>query len=461
LREALDWLRDAVSPNFERLGKSLLKDPWAARDAYIAVLLDRSLEVRQRFGEEHFSRKLKADEQVMVWKLLELQRHAMLMYTSCGWFFDELSGIETVQVIQYAGRVVQLAEELFGDSIEETFLRNLALAKSNLPEYGDGANIYRKYVKPAMVDLEKVGAHYSISSLFAPYGERTDIFSYSVKRLDYHTGDAGKLRMALGQANFTSKVTQESQVLTFWVVHFGDHNVAGGVRKADSDGSYTEMLEAISESFARVDIPEVVRLLDRRFGDKTYSLRSLFRDEQRRIVRTILSSTVSEAESAYLQLYEHHAALMRFITSLGTPMPREFAAAVEYAINSLLRRACSNEELDGERIRNLLREAQASNISLDKTTLEFLLRRKVETLAGRFAADPSSPEKLNDLRGALRIVKQMPFAVNLWQAQNHVYAIQSGLYQRTKRKAQRGDSKAQQWVDGYLALSELLSLHVQ
>ena len=335
------------------------------------------------------------------------------------------------------------------------------IAKSNLPEYGDGANIYRKYVKPAMVDLEKVGAHYSISSLFAPYGERTDIFSYSVKRLDYHTGDAGKLRMALGQANFTSKVTQESEVLTFWVVHFGDHNVAGGVRKADSDGSYTEMLEAISESFARVDIPEVVRLLDRRFGDKTYSLRSLFRDEQRRIVRTILSSTVSEAESAYLQLYEHHAALMRFITSLGTPMPREFAAAVEYAINSLLRRACSNEELDGERIQNLLREAQASNVSLDKTTLEFLLRRKVETLAGRFAADPSSPEKLNDLRSALKIVKQMPFAVNLWQAQNHVYAIQSGLYQRTKRKAQRGDTKAQQWVDGYLALSELLSLRVQ
>jgi hypothetical protein len=267
--------------------------------------------------------------------------------------------------------------------------------------------------------------------------------------------------MAIGQAEFTSKVTQQCEVLTFWVVHFGDHNIAGGVRQDDSDGSYKEMLEAISESFARVDIPEVVRLLDRRFGEKTYSLRSLFRDEQRRIVRTILSSTVAEAESAYLQLYEHHAALMRFITSLGTPMPREFAAAVEYAINSLLRRACSADELDGERIRSLLREAQASNVGLDKTTLEFLLRRKIDTLAARFAGDPSSLEKLNDLIVALKIVKQMPFAINLWSAQNHVYAIQSGLYQRTKRKAQRGDTKAQQWVDAYLALSDLLSLCIQ
>ncbi len=306
-----------------------------------------------------------------------------------------------------------------------------------------------------------MGAHYSISSLFAPYGERTDIFSYSVKRLDYHTGDAGKLRMAIGQADFTSKVTQQSEVLTFWVVHFGDHNVAGGVQKDDGKNGYKEMLEGISESFARVDIPEVVRLLDRRFGEKTYSLRSLFRDEQRRIVRTILSSTVAEAESAYLQLYEHHAALMRFITSLGTPMPREFAAAVEYAINSLLRRACSADELDGERIRNLLREAQGSNVSLDKTTLEFLLRRKIDTLAGRFAADPSSIEKLNELTAALKIVKQMPFALNLWSAQNHVYAIQSGLYQRTKRKSQRGDTKAQQWIEAYLEVSELLSLRVQ
>ena len=461
LREALDWLRDSVNPRFEALGSALLRNPWAARDSYIQVVLDRSPETRRRFGEAHFSRRLQPQEEVTVWKLMELQRHAMLMYTSCGWFFDDLSGIETVQVIQYAGRVVQLAEQLFGEAIEEQLIEKLALAKSNLPEYKDGGSIYRKYVKPAMVDLEKVGAHYSISSLFAPYGERTDIFSYSVKRLDYHTRDAGKLRMAIGQASFTSKITQECEILTFWVVHFGDHNVAGGVQKANDGAEYREMLESISESFARVDIPEVVRLLDRRFGDRTYSLRSLFRDEQRRILRSILSSTVTEAETAYLQLYEHHAALMRFISSLGTPMPREFAAAVEYAINSLLRRACSSDELDSERIRSLLREAQASNITLDKTTLEFLLRRNVEGFAARFAADPGHLDRLHALQNALKIVKQMPFSVNLWSAQNHVYATQTGVLQRIRRKAQRGDARAQTWVDDYLALNEQLSIRVQ
>jgi len=460
LREALDWLRDWVIPRFERVGSSFLRDPWAARDAYIKVVLNRHPEVREWFGKQQFARDLTSEEQVIVWKLMELQRHAMLMYTSCGWFFDDISGIETVQVVMYAGRVVQLAEQLFNENVETQFLERLALAKSNLAEYGTASDVYLRYVKPAIVDLEKVGAHYSISSLFAPYGERTDIFSYTVKRVDYHVRDAGKMRMAVGQASFTSKVTQECEVLTFWVVHFGDHNVAGGVMKLDGAAAYRNLMESISDAFSRVDIPEVIRLLDKRFGEKTYSLRSLFRDEQRRIVRIILSTTVAEAEAAYLQLYEHHAALMRFLSSLGTPMPREFTAAIEYAINSLLRRACGAEELDEERIRNLLREAQVGSVTLDRTTLEFLLRHKLEMLAKDFSAEPKDIERLKRLKQSLRIAKQMPFTVNLWSVQNEIYAIHIGLYPQLRKRAGYGNTRAQEWVDGYLQLSELLAIRV-
>ena len=163
-----------------------------------------------------------------------------------------------------------------------------------------------------------------------------------------------------GRGRFTSKITQESEILAFWVVHFGDHNVAGGVQSPGNEDTYTQMLESISAAFSQVDIPEVVRLLDRRFNNKTYSLRSLFRDEQRRILKIILSGTTAEAEAAYMSLYDHHGALMRFITSLGTPMPREFTAAIEYAFNSLMRRACAADDLNEARIRDLLRESRAS-----------------------------------------------------------------------------------------------------
>ncbi len=110
----------------------------------------------------------------------------MLMYTSCGWFFDDISGIETVQIIAYAGRVLQLAAELFGKraaNLEKRFVEALAAAKTNLPEQLDGATVYSRYVRSMQVGLEQVAAHYAISSIFTSYPEEADLFCYSVRRL--------------------------------------------------------------------------------------------------------------------------------------------------------------------------------------------------------------------------------------------------------------------------------------
>jgi alpha-amylase/alpha-mannosidase (GH57 family) len=151
LRNAMDWLRDTLAPHYEEKARLLLKDPWAARDGYIDVILDRSPESVAKFFAKYAVRELNSDERITALKLLELQRHAMLMYTSCGWFFDELSRPEPVQVIQYAGQVVQLAQDLFGGDVEEGFLKILEQAKSNIPEQGDGRRIYEQLVRPVMI----------------------------------------------------------------------------------------------------------------------------------------------------------------------------------------------------------------------------------------------------------------------------------------------------------------------
>ena len=175
LRAALDWLRDTLAPLYERAARTMVKDPWAVRNDYISVILDRSPEVVDAFLEKHGKYKLKDRDVVRLLELLELQRHAMLMYTSCGWFFDELSGVETVQVIQYAGRVVQLSQKLFHQDVEPDFLERLEKAKSNIAEHGDGKRIYEKWVRPAAVDLAKVGAHYAVSLLFQPYPDEARV----------------------------------------------------------------------------------------------------------------------------------------------------------------------------------------------------------------------------------------------------------------------------------------------
>ena len=135
----------------------------------------------------------------------------MLMYTSCGWFFDELSGIETVQVIQYAARVIQLANEIFGQDFEPQFLERLEKAKSNIPEHGDGRNIYQKFVKPAMIDWQKAAAHYAISSMFQEYGKTTRVFSFTFEdeHREFHV--TGKTKLAIGRVRITSEITQETR----------------------------------------------------------------------------------------------------------------------------------------------------------------------------------------------------------------------------------------------------------
>jgi alpha-amylase/alpha-mannosidase (GH57 family) len=461
LRDALDWLRDALAPCFEEHGSRFLKAPWDARNDYIEVIFDRSEQTRAKFLKKHARRELNQTEQVRVWKLLEMQRHAMLMYTSCGWFFDELSGIETVQVIQYAGRVVQLALELFGDHLEERFLERLAKAKSNLPEHRDGAEIYAKFVKPAMIDPYKMAAHYAISSLFETYEDTTRIYSYTVAREQYRTIEAGKMRVAVGCARFTSEITQKSDELTFGVLHFGDHNLHAGVRGFAGKDQFAELNQEIETAFGQADLAEAIRLMDKGFGSETYSLKHLFKDEQRRVVNEILKSTLSEAEAAYGQLYGNHAPLMRFLVSCGIPLPREMKSTAEYALNSLLRREFAGEDLNFVHIRNLLSEASIAGVTLDHTTLEFTLRKTLERLSDSFVKSPFDPSCLRHFRDAIGGARTMPFLLVMWSMQNQCYEILQRDYPRLLRQARTGDETAAAWTESFRELAELMSLKVQ
>ncbi|HYI95282.1 MAG TPA: DUF3536 domain-containing protein [Bryobacteraceae bacterium] len=479
LREALDYLRDEVAPQYQASMEQYVEDAWQARNDYIQVVLDRSPEVRAAFLERHRKRVLTQAEEVTIWKLLELQRHAMLMYTSCGWFFDELSGIETVQVIQYAGRVVQLAQEIFNgvqtsflyagrgflpsdDSLEESldvrFTQKLARAKSNIPELRDGAHIYERLVKPTVVDLLKVGAHYAISSVFIPYADETRVHCYTVRKKDFRTADAGKLKLVIGRASFTSEITLATGELAFGVLHFGDHNLHGGVRSIPNDAEYERVVSESMAAFARADIPDVIRAFDRGFGTETYSLRSLFRDEQRNILSRILISSLDEAETAYRQLYEHQAPLMRFLTDLKTPLPKAFRTTAEYALNSHLRRAFS-DDLDIPRIQNLLEEVRLGAVDLDATTLEYTLRKTIERIAERIRDNPADPNELSSLRAAIELTEQLPFTVTLWAVQNVTYDLRREIYPWMLDKAE-SEEDARAWVENFRVLAQKLSLRI-
>ena len=460
LREALDWLRDTVALKYEEKAGELLKDPWAARDNYIELVLDRSPENVRRFLDQHANRELNEAERITVLKLLELQRHTMLMYTSCGWFFDELSSIETMQIIQYAGRVVQLAEELFKDDTERRFLDLLERAKCNIPEYGDGRHVYEKCVKPAMVDLTKVTAHYAVSSLFEEYGEQAKIYCYHVDLDDYQTFAVGKPKLAVGRAKVASEITREYSMLSFGVLHFGDHNVNAGVREYQGEEAYQQMVQEVTETFSGADFPEVIRLLDKNFGTSTYSLKSLFRDEQRKVLGYILESSLSEIEAAYRQLYEHHFSPMRFLSDLGNPVPKAFQSAAEFILNTDLRQSFSGETLEVDRITSLLEEAKAWNVELDTEGLGYMMQQALETIMARLVSTPDDITVMENLVDAVVLARSVPFAIDLWKVQNLYYEMLKNTYPEIQKRAQQGDETAAEWTTQFLSLGQQLLIRV-
>ncbi|HET6977422.1 MAG TPA: DUF3536 domain-containing protein [Pyrinomonadaceae bacterium] len=141
LRAAFEFLRDDAAVKFQSSGRELLSDPWTARNDYIGVILDPE-QVREEFLKRHAVRSLSSADESRVWNLLEMQRSALLMFTSCGWFFSDLAGIETIQVMRYAARVVDLMNQLGLEPPLKRFLEIMAEAKSNRVEKGNGAQIF-------------------------------------------------------------------------------------------------------------------------------------------------------------------------------------------------------------------------------------------------------------------------------------------------------------------------------
>jgi len=423
LRDSMDWLSGQLAASYEDCVADYVKDPWEARNDYIDVMLDRSVENVAAFLLRHSLRPLGEDASVTVLSLLEMQRHAMLMYTSCGWFFDDLSGMETVQIIQYAGRAMQLAENYCIQGIEAPFLERLALAGSNLPEQGNGAEIYAKFVNSAMIDLLKVGAHYAVSFIFEEYGEETDIFSYRAFREDFQILHAGQMRLAVGKIFIRSSITRKAGRISFCNLYFGGHTLNCGVCSFLGEEIYLTMKQEVVGAFNEGDYAAVIRLIDTHFGMHNFSLKDLFRDEQRHILHLIIAGTLQEFEDKLISLYENSKSLMGFLRETGMPVPHHFMTTAETALNLKLQKMFTSETVDVGRLTEDVGELRNWTVAVDTVALEFIIRRRMEGAMAALLEESENGQLLAQLIQLVEAVALLPLEVNLWQTQNLYWSM--------------------------------------
>ena len=460
LRQALDELRDALVPLTEELGGKLFHDVWAARDAYIRVVLDRRGESTAQFFSTHATHPLTEEETVRALELMEMQRHAQLMYTSCGWFFDDISGIETVQIIAYAARVLQLAQRNFGRQaapLEPAFLARLAKARSNIAAEGNGAAIYKRCVDTMELRLEQVAAHYAISSIFSSFADETDLFCFHIRRISNDISTSGRGRLAVGRAHIASAITGHNQSFSFAVLHFGDQNITAAVKPyddADAPGFETFAAQAAAVVL-RADFPGAIRLLDSYYGSVDYSLTSLFTDEQRRIIQLILNSTLWDIENSLTTIYEDHASLLHYLSQAGLPKPAALTLAAGFAINAGVRRALESDPIDQAQLRSYLSLAKADQVQLETVTLSFIADQRMKRAMVGLQISAGSLEALERALTLAQTLIELPFEPNLWQAQNIWYEVlRTSAYSLTQLSAE----DRPQWDARFNELGKCLSI---
>jgi len=454
LREAMDWLRDELATMYEAEGRTLLRDPWMARDEYVRAVLDRSPGTVNTFLRQHGVRDLFAEEAVRALRLLEMQRHLMLMYTSCGWFFDEPTGPETIQVLQYAGRAVQLSEQLFGGEREEQFLTRLEKVRSNIPESGNGRSIYEKFVRPAMWDLCGVAAHYAISSLFDGYRDSNSVYCYHAHLRKVHLLEKNSKKLAIGRAQIISRTTRGQLKFTFAALYLGSHRLVAGICPYHGHDGCRSFVEQVSTAFSAGNFAECSLLIDQQFRGATYSLKSLFRDDRRRIVEQIVSSALTEIDQVYAKVYEQHASLISFLSEFQMPMPPILRASAGFVLGNAIRRCLAEERLDLDRMRRLLDTARQDATGLGDGSLQTALAQRLAVVLDRWAKAPFDLGKLWELEALVSLAPAPPFDLDLWRAQN-VYCellqvISPVQHVRYSKK----------WLDHFQNLGELLGVAV-
>ncbi|MEA5529044.1 DUF3536 domain-containing protein [Dolichospermum sp. UHCC 0684] len=376
LRNALNWLRDQLIDVYEEYGGTLFRDPWQARDEYVHIMGDRTPANINRFLSRHQTRKLQAVEQVEALRLLEMQRHSLLMFTSCGWFFEEISRPEGTQILRYASRALELAGDVAGIQLEKEFLKRLGLAPSNVEEFKHGAEIYRRLVLTAQIGFKQVAAHYAITSLFnhhqntAP-GQETDkhphnhhqrVYCYDAHELDYHKQSLGPLTMAVGHLQLVSNITWENENLVFAVLHLGGWDFHCCIQKFEGRRNYSQIREKLFAALQQASIAHVILVMTQLFGDEAFSLQTLFAEERHRIMRLLSQETLARLDQLYTQAYRDNYGVIMAFHRDELEVPRELQVAAEIALGYRCLTALKSLEQDISELQlswNLIVELEA------------------------------------------------------------------------------------------------------
>ncbi|HKQ69773.1 MAG TPA: DUF3536 domain-containing protein, partial [Polyangiaceae bacterium] len=424
LRAALDTLRDDAVRGFEERTAPWLHDPWAARDAYIDLVLDPRLS-RDEWLKRHAKRKLDPHEQVAVFGHMELQRTTQLMYTSCGWFFADLSGIETLQVMSYAGRALDWMVELGLPAPEKRFLETLAEAKSNFPELGSGADIFRKQVEPLRVTPARIASHLAVSSLVEEGDESGMAGGYRFRRTNFQKQKHGRLRLATSHLEIELVLTGKRHEYAVGSLHLGGVDFYATVRDFPGKEQFDTAVQRVWSAFRTATLPTMLRILQQELGPYEGGLESVLPDGRERISELVFGNVVGNFVDEYGRMYETHQRVLEQLQEAGFELPKELRSAAEFALGRRFTQEITNahRSLDPAAYRKAIEiadEALRRGYEIDRSSASKILGEMIAAAVTRATESPIST-RLKTAMALVELARRLRAEGDLYRAQEIFY----------------------------------------
>jgi alpha-amylase/alpha-mannosidase (GH57 family) len=421
LRQALDRLKERLDTLFAALGRQCFADPWAVRDAYIEVILDRKEETVRAFFTQHGYPDL--DDSLIRdgLRLLEMQRHGMLMFTSCGWFFDEVSGLETTQCLRYAGRALQLARQ-FGRDFEEEFVGLLEKAPSNIPFFNSGRGVWEQLIRPWQVDLDRVVAHYAISLIYRPYQAHDHVYCYEMEALDQEVVARGSNHVAIGRLRIRSQLTWDHAETDFALIHYGGLDFFTVLRDAASAADYEGFKKQFLDAYRKDSLADVTALVTSEFKGEVHRLDDLFKEEQRRVIGIVLHDRFEDYQRAFERLANQDEDLLNRLGRLGYPVPKPFFSAASAYLDHHLRESLGELENGGSLapLRALVERGRAWGYQPERELLARTVIEALQRLLQQTGPDSDLHALIERAGLVLDAAGLLGLSLNLWRVQNHL-----------------------------------------
>ena len=458
LREAADWLSRELGTLYESNGSQYLKDVWQARDEFVSLILDRSEKNLWRFFERHAKRVLEKKEVVTCLKLLETQRHAMLTQTSCGWFFNDISGIETVQILQYAARAIQLAQEVSQlltpewkgkgegrkSDLEEEFLRRLERAKSNLVQFKDGRGVYEQLVKPRLASLHHVVSYYAITSILGDEKPEEPIQLHSLQLDVLHARKESFANLALnmGRARARSVITREEHDLVFLALQMGLYDFRCSIKPFTNEAELEDIERELLDGLSNLHVVELLRKIDGYFGETYYALKDLLLAHRVKIISILTQEMMAKISAVYEHLYDENRKMCDIYQANYLKIPAEIRYAAQHTIRRQIKAMVMELARGGFNAKKavplsrLIETGKSFGVELKKDDeLTVYLSDELERRTRSLLKETKQEAALECLQ-IQKLAKRLGLELNLAFSQDHVFELLRSWRDRRERAGQ-------------------------